>query len=61
MFEKGEEFPAIAAAVARPPVTLSDTEIADILAFLASLESPTAKTGRLGIPDTVPSGLEVEK
>lgn len=61
MLEGGTEFAAIAAAVTRPPVSLTDAEITQILAFLATLESPTAKTGRLGIPDTVPSGLEVEK
>jgi cytochrome c peroxidase len=61
MLEGGTEFSAIAAAVTRPPTSLTDAEIAQLLAFLATLESPTARTGRLGIPDTVPSGLEVEK
>lgn len=61
MLEAGEEYAAIAAAVTQAPMVLSAVEQADILAFLASLESPTARTGRLGIPHTVPSGLAVEK
>lgn len=61
MFERGEEYKAIAAAVTRTPTPLTDDELGEILAFLATLESPTARTGRLGIPDTVPSGLPVDK
>lgn len=56
-----EEYAAIAAAVTQAPVALSQTELADILAFLGSLESPTARTGRLGVPDHVPSGLPVDQ
>lgn len=61
LFEAGTEYPAIAAAVTRPPVALDDAEIDQILAFLQSLESPTAMTGRLGIPASVPSGLPVDQ
>lgn len=60
-FEGGEEYKAIAAAVTRPATTLSGDEIAQILAFLGSLESHGAKTGRLGVPETVPSGLPVDR
>jgi cytochrome c peroxidase len=52
---------AIAAAVTVAPVSLSDTEQAAILAFLATLEDPVVATGRLGIPQTVPSGLPVDR
>ncbi|MFZ5961394.1 cytochrome-c peroxidase [Thalassococcus sp. BH17M4-6] len=38
---------------------LSDEELRLILAFLDSLTDPVAKTGRLGVPETVPSGLKV--
>ena len=61
MLEGGEEYKAIAAAVTRAPTLLTIAEQADILAFLGTLESPTARTGRLGIPATVPSGLLVDQ
>ncbi|RVT85379.1 cytochrome-c peroxidase [Rhodobacteraceae bacterium CCMM004] len=48
-------------AVRRAPLTLTDAEIADLLAFLDSLTEPSAIAGRLGIPDTVPSGLSVDR
>jgi len=43
-----------------PPVELNDSEIQALVAFLESLTGSTAKTGRLGIPDSVPSGLSVD-
>ncbi|NCO17209.1 MAG: cytochrome-c peroxidase, partial [Alphaproteobacteria bacterium] len=51
---------AIAGAVTSAPVHLTEDEAAAILAFLASLEDPTALTGRLGIPPSVPSGLTID-
>ena len=54
-----EELEAIAAANALPPRTLSDGEVEAILAFLATLTDPQSIIGRLGIPDSVPSGLDV--
>jgi cytochrome c peroxidase len=57
MVDAGE----IAAAVKVAPVTLTEAEIDALLAFLGSLTSPTAKTGVLGIPDAVPSGLPVAR
>lgn len=51
----------ILAAVKTPPVTLSDGDIADLEHFLNSLSDPAAIRGRLGVPDTVPSGLPVDK
>ena len=50
---------AIAAAVTATPVALSAQDIADLTAFLHSLTDPAAIEGRLGVPDTVPSGLPV--
>lgn len=52
---------AIAAAVSRTPVVLRDDDISALLAFLAALSDPVALGGRLGIPQTVPSGLPVER
>ncbi len=51
----------IEAAVTRPPVSLSDADIADLVAFLETLTDHAAIAGRLGVPDTVPSGLPVER
>ena len=50
---------AIAAAVTLTPVTLTTQNVADITAFLNTLTDPAAITGRLGVPDAVPSGLPV--
>lgn len=52
---------AIAAAVTTPPVSLSDGDVAALVAFLESLTDPIAVKGRLGVPDSVPSGLDVAK
>ncbi|CTQ48225.1 cytochrome-c peroxidase [Jannaschia donghaensis] len=43
------------------PVDLSETEIADLVAFLGALEGTKSKYGRLGVPDAVPSGLAVDR
>lgn len=49
---------AIAAANELAPQTLSDQAVDDILAFLQTLED---QTERLGVPDSVPSGLPIER
>lgn len=54
-----EEIGAIAAA-AGPGTALSHSDLDAILAFLATLSDQTALQGRLGIPDTVPSGLPID-
>ncbi len=51
----------IAAANVLEPQTLSDAEIADLIAFLDALTDETSLIGRYGIPDSVPSGLEVPR
>lgn len=40
---------------------LSDTQVEGLLAFLDALRDDAAIAGRLGIPQTVPSGLPVER
>lgn len=55
------ETAAIIQAVSWPGVFLSDIEINQLLAFLHSLSDPVALTGRLGVPDRVPSGLPVDQ
>ncbi|WP_281858860.1 cytochrome-c peroxidase [Litoreibacter halocynthiae] len=57
--EDSAEMSAIATAVEQPPVHLTDADIAALTAFLNSLTDPDAMSGRLGVPDTVPSGLKV--
>ena len=52
---------AILAAVTVTPVTLSDDDVAKLLAFLDSLSDPVALKGRLGVPESVPSGLPVDR
>ncbi|MFK7937835.1 MAG: cytochrome-c peroxidase [Roseovarius sp.] len=50
----------IAAASEIAPLPLSDPEITALLRFLDALTDPLAKTGRLGAPETVPSGLPLD-
>lgn len=54
-----EEAALAAAAVQRPP--LGDEQIVQLIAFLESLSDPAALAGRLGVPETVPSGLPVDR
>ena len=42
-------------------VDLTEDEVAALVAFLESLTDPAAVEGRLGVPDTVPSGLPVDR
>lgn len=56
------EMYAIAAANQLPPITLTDAEIADLLAFLTEgLTDPQSLRGAMGVPETVPSGLPVDR
>lgn len=52
---------AIVQAADRREVQLSNSEIADLVAFLKALDDPISLKGRLGIPDHVPSGLEIDR
>jgi len=49
-----------AAALDIEPISLSDAEVADLVAFLHALTGETAETRPLGRPDAVPSGLPVD-
>ncbi len=42
------------------PIALSDAEVSDLVAFLNSLTGAASRFGRLGRPETVPSGLRVD-
>lgn len=59
VMEDPEQVLAIAAAVKTPPIDLSSDEISALVSFLDTLTDPIVKTGRLGVPETVPSGLPV--
>lgn len=54
------EMARIAAANELAPMVLSDHEVAALLAFLDSLTDPVSRTGRLGVPETVPSGIPLD-
>jgi len=55
------ELAAIAEANELSPVDLSDDEVAAILSFLAALRDDGWRQGRMGVPETVPSGLPVDR
>ena len=59
IMDEPAEVQAIAVTVEPTPVSLSDGEIAALVAFLNNLTDPDAVSGRLGVPDRVPSGLPV--
>lgn len=43
------------------PVELSQQNVDDLIAFLGALSDETSIKGRLGIPDSVPSGLPIDR
>ncbi len=51
----------IAAAIELAPISLTPSERKDLLAFLAALTDHGAARGRLGLPETVPSGLPIDR
>lgn len=55
------ELESISAANELAPITLTDTEVSDLLAFLGSLTDEASLVGRLGVPVRVPSGLPVDQ
>ena len=60
ILSSAEDMAAIAAANELEPVALTDDEVAALVAFLHSLTDPVSLTGRLGVPQSVPSGLPVD-
>ncbi|GKY86360.1 cytochrome-c peroxidase [Sinisalibacter aestuarii] len=55
------EIAAIAEANELAPMALSNAEVSQLIAFLNALTDPMAPAGRLGVPDSVPSGLPVDR
>lgn len=60
VWQDSREMARLRRAVSIVPQSLSDTEVDDIVAFLKSLTGADAQKGRLGIPDSVPSGLAID-
>ncbi len=58
--QNAREIARLLAANELEPVDLGDDEIAALLAFLGALTDPESLDGRLGRPDSVPSGLPVD-
>lgn len=56
-----DELTEIAAMVKTPPTDLTDDEVTALIAFLKALSDEAAVNGRMGIPETVPSRLPVER
>lgn len=56
-----DELAAIAAAFEGRDLHLTEPDLAALMDFLAILTGATAETGRLGVPETVPSGLPVDR
>ncbi len=59
--EDPAEQQALRASVRIAPRRLEAEDIAALVAFLETLDDPEALAGRLGIPETVPSGLAVDR
>ena len=59
IMDDASEVKAIADAISIKPVIISEGEVTDLLAFLGTLSDTKAQKGRLGIPETVPSGLKI--
>ncbi len=59
-FDDAYERTRLASRLDIVPVPLSDKEIADLVAFMHALSGTASLRGRLGRPDAVPSGLEMD-
>lgn len=56
-----QEVGAISTANQLQPISLSNAETAELVAFLKSLTDRQSLPGRLGVPGSVPSGLPVDR
>ncbi|MEM9581860.1 MAG: cytochrome c peroxidase [Pseudomonadota bacterium] len=61
VMDRPDEVLAIRASITMPAQKLSQGDIEKLIAFLGTLEDPQAIEGRLGIPETVPSGLPIDR
>lgn len=61
VMDSPEEVTAIAARITGPDRALTEGEVSALMAFLETLRDPAALRGQLGTPETVPSGLPVDR
>jgi len=61
ILEDAEALAAIKASYSGNPRTLTASEIASLIDFLDALTDEASLSGRLGIPEAVPSGLPVDR
>ncbi|MEP3299813.1 MAG: cytochrome c peroxidase [Pseudoruegeria sp.] len=61
ILDRPAEIDAIAAANVLVPKSLTDLQVEQLLAFLKALEDPVSLSGRMGIPESLPSGLLVPR
>lgn len=61
IMNNNSEVAAISDAYSASPVSLSTSQISDLLAFLESLTDDASISGILGIPEAVPSGLPLDR
>lgn len=61
VLDRPEEAEAIALNAVSYSPNLTDAQITQIIEFLKTLEDPIALTGRLGIPETVPSRMKIDR
>lgn len=61
IMDSADELTAIAQSNDLEPIELADHEVRALVAFLEALTDPLSEAGRLGIPDSVPSGLPVDR
>lgn len=61
VLDRNAEIAAIVAANDLAPMTLTDQDVDDLVAFLEALTDDTSLRAGRGVPATVPSGLEVDQ
>lgn len=60
VLEDADELARIANSVTLSPTVLTDDEVSSLIAFLEALTDEASLGGRLGRPDSVPSGLDFD-
>lgn len=61
VMDDDDEVMRIAMSVEIAPVSLTEPQISDLLEFLGALSDPSSVEGRLGAPDSLPSGLPLDR
>lgn len=61
IMDSADDLKAIAQAIDLEPTQLGDRDVMALVAFLEALTDASSEAGRLGIPDSVPSGLPIDR